>query len=196
MEKKRIQAQAFQTDQLGIDQLKNEFFREARDFIYFRKGEWEGIVQSIDCAIKWVEANPDLTLITLALYPPAKDMVTAIMKVTGVSSQRVKKYFGRPDGSKNLVTARVICSETVDSSSIRKWEDICGKGSVVTIPQSQTGPFRYLVNEQRYAIFCRLGPNDLRGIIGQDKQTIAVLRYRFDQEFVEAAIKKSKRRNK
>lgn len=187
LKKRRVSSGTFQADQLGINQLKNDFFSEAREFSYFRKGEWQGVLESIRYAYEWAQANPQWVAIAVALYLPSKDLVAGIAKVVGVAVRKVRKYFGRP--RRLAITRRVICSKGIDKSVVKEWESICGIGSVVTIPKIQVGQFRYIVNEKRYAIFSRFGPNDLRGIIGSDRETILMLRQMFDREFIEADIR-------
>ena len=187
-----IKCKRFVADQIGIDQLKNEFFDEAREFVYFRKGEWEGFINSLNYAIDWASNNPEYTAIAIALYTPTKDLISYIVQRTGASIEKVKSNFGKP--KKGYISRKVIVRKgRLTKEEIVKWEEICGKGSIETIPKSQVGKFRYIVNEKRYAIFCRHGENDLRGIIGYDKWTIQVLREIFDREFIEASIKNKKK---
>jgi len=192
--KQKVKSEAFSADQAGINTLKNDFFSEAREFCYFRKGEWTGIEDSILHAIQWARENPEWVAISIAAYTPSKDFVRGIVKITGMAANSIKKYFGKP--LKGKITRRVICGKETNKLKIRKWEKYCGEDSVVTIPKKQTGSFRYVLNEKRYAIFSRFGANDLRGIIGYDKQTILMLREMFDREFIEADINNKKRKSK
>lgn len=191
LKKRAIKAEAFQADQLGIDQLKNEFFDESQDFVYFRKGEWTGFESSLEHVATWVQQNPEWMLTVMApYYILVRQLIKDIVKITGATTDLVKAYFDRRRNREFVRTVRVILSEAkLGQSLIAEWEDICGQGGVTTIPEDHVGYFRYLVNERRYAIFSRLGPNDLRGFIGKDRQTIGILRYLFDREFVEASIR-------
>jgi len=191
LKKRAIKAEIFQADQLGIDQLKNEFFDESHDFVYFRKGEWSGFESSLEHVATWVQQNPEWTLTAIApYYILVRQLIKDIVKITGATTDLIKAYFDRRRNREFVRTVRVILSEAkLDQSLIAEWEDICGQGGVTTIPEDQSSYFRYLVNEQRYAIFSRLGPNDLRGFIGKDRQTIGILRYLFDREFVEASVR-------
>ncbi len=186
--RKRVTAWSFQADQTGINDLKNEFYGEAREFVYFRKGEWHGVLESIRHAAEWAQQHPEWVAIVVASYQPAKDLVKEIAKVTGAGIAQVKTYFGRK--KKRAVNRRVICGPSVRKADVLKWEAICDLGSVVTIPKSQIGEFRYIVNEKRYAIFSRFGPNDLRGVIGSDQETVAMLRDMFNREFIVMDLKK------
>ena len=186
IKRKKVKSEFFNADQDGINQLKNRCFSEAEEFCYFRKGEWTGIESSILHALEWAQANPEWVAISIAAYTPSKDFLKGIVKATGVTINRIKKYFGKP--AKMKITRRVICGKLTRKSKIREWESICGEGSVVTIPKIQTGNFRYILNEKEYAIFSRFGANDLRGVIGSDKQTIIMLREMFDREFIEADL--------
>lgn len=190
LDKRAMKVYRFQTDQLGIDNLKNEFFNESRDFVYFRKGEWTGFESSLENVIAWIQANPQWVLTAIALYVPVRQLVKDIVEATGAAIKLVKTYFDRRRDHKFLRTVRVILSEgKLDESQIAEWEDICGQGGVASIPKDQVGVFRYLVNEHRYAIFSRLGSSDLQGIIGTDQQMIRMLRYLFDREFIVASIR-------
>jgi hypothetical protein len=194
LRKKLSRSRTFLADQEGVDKLKDEFFDEARDFVYFRKGEWHGILASIEKAASWSQSHPEWVSVAIAMYVPAKDLILEICKATGALSKKVREYF--TNSRNNTVTRRVICGKSVGKREIAKWELICGQGGVVTIPKGQIGQFRFLVNEKRYAIFSRLGPDTLQGIIGTDIQIIKMLRERFDFEFIEADLRNNLRRNK
>lgn len=191
---RKVPGKTFQADQVGINKLKNDFFSEAREFVYFRKGEWRGVLDSIQHARDWAAANPEWVAISIAAYTPAKGFVAALAKKLGVALKVVRGYFCRPKPCH--VTRRVICCTGIGKQVVRDWEAVCGTGSVVTIPRSQGGQFRYVLNEKRYAIFSRLGPNDLRGVIGTDRQTLRMLREMFDREFIEADLRKRRRRKR
>jgi hypothetical protein len=194
LKKKKVSSQYFQADQVGIDDLKNEFLKEACEFVYYRKGEWHGAVASIEHAIQWAKANPEWIAIAVAMYTPSKELIKWMAKNLGVAIDAVwdliKVYFCEP--KINHVTRKVICGEGIDQELVEKWEAICGKGGVVIIPKSQKGLLRYLVNEKRFAIFTRVGENDLRGFIGNEQEMIHTLREMFDREFIEADLKKKK----
>jgi len=198
LDKKNSSGQYFRSDQVGIDKLKNEFLKEAREFVYYRKGEWHGGLASVQHAIAWAQANPAWVSIGIAMYTPSKDLVILVAKSLGKTvawaTEKVKEYFAslKP----RHVTRRVIVSKGIDPEVVEKWEAVCGKGGVVTIPNSQKGPWRYFINEKRYAIFTRVGENDLRGIIGNEPEMIQTLRQMFDTEFIVADIQNKRRQNK
>lgn len=194
LKQKQDSIRFFKVDQRGINDLKNEFYDEAREFVYYRKGEWHGILESIRYAAEWAKQNPQWVAIAVACYQPTKDLVKAIAKATGVGVASIKRYFGQK--KKHVIDRRVICSSGVFKKDIEKWEAICGTGSVVTSPESQVGKFRYIVNERRYAIFTRFGPNDLQGIIGTDRGTIVTLRDMFNREFITMDLKGKQFRQK
>jgi len=194
--KERIKGHNFVADQAGINKLKDDFFNEGRDFVYFRKGEWRGVRASIDNAQAWHKAHPKWASTSVAGYaipealPPLiiEQLVTNAISVTAKFVRRVlNRWFHRRGPL--TVTRRVICGLEVGRSEIREWEDICGEGGVVIIPKSKIGQFRYVVNEKRYALFSRLSSNDLQGIIGSDIRTIRLLRNRFDAEFMTAKVR-------
>lgn len=194
----KIKGVSFQADQMGIDQLKKDFLSEARDFAYFRKGEWTGIESSVQHVVEWVNANQDWIPTALALYVPSLELIEHLVKITGASAKAIKAFFGaRAPDKKHYVTVRVICTtDNRKRAKISEWEGICGEGGVVTTPKSQSGHFRYLVNEKRYAIFSRLGPDMLQGIMGTDREMILMLREIFDREFIQASIKQTRSRNR
>lgn len=196
--KNAVRATVFVADQAGINKLKDDFFDEARDFVYFRKGEWHGVRASINKARHWAQTFPDWISTAKAMYTPAPELISLVAKGIGivarVVSKIVRKYFTKHTAK--TVTRRVICSPDIGEAEIREWEYICGVGSVVTIPHEQVGQFRYVVNEKRFAIFSRLGPNNLQGIMGTNEAMIRMLRDRFDQEFIESLVKREIRRNK
>lgn len=151
IKRNRIKSEVFSADQDGIDKLKNEFFSEAEEFTYFRKGEWTGIESSILHALKWAQANPEWVAISIAAYTPSKDLVKSIARASGVAINVVKKYFCKP--AKMKITRRVICGKSTKKLKIREWESICGEGSVVTIPKIQTGNFRYILMKRSTQFF-------------------------------------------
>ena len=190
-----ISATSFHTDQSGINNLKNTFFEEAREFVYFRKGEWTGIVDSVQHASNWLQSHPEFVPTVLAFYKPTAELLKSVIATTGKTEKKVMSFFSKTPPDKHYVTRRVICSVRPNTKSeIANWEKICGKGSVAIIAKSQAGHFRYLVNEKRYAIFSRLGENSLQGIMGSDKDTIIMLREIFDKEFITTSIKNSQRK--
>ena len=192
LEKRNASGQYFRADQIGVNGLKNEFLKEAREFVYYRKGEWRGASASVQHAIAWAQANPEWVSIAAAMYTPSKDLVLLVAKALGKTvtwaTKKVKEYFTSP--KPRHVTRKVIVSEGIDLEVVEKWEAVCGKGGVVIIPNSQKGLWRYIVNEKRYAIFTRVGVNDLRGIIGNEPEMIQTLREMFDIEFIVADQRK------
>lgn len=192
--KKSTTVVTFVTDQKGINQLKNEFYNEAREYIYFRKGEWHGVDDSIRNAIQWAKNNPDWIAERTAGYKPSKELINKIKKATGANDSQIKKYFGKR--KKKGIDHRVICGPSISKKDITRWEKICGIGSVVTVPKAQIGEFRYLVNDNRYAIFSRIGPEKLLGIIGTDERMLSALRDTFMAEFIIEDIKKQCRRKR
>ena len=184
----KIKCKHFVADQDGIDDLKNEFFDEAREFVYFRKGEWAGFGECLKFAVEWVINNPEFIAVSIALYPPSKELVKDIVKKANTTAKKVRVFFGKP--KKGYISRRVIVTKgRLTKKQIADWEESCGEGSIATIPKAQGGKFRYIVNEKRYAIFTRMSKDDLRGIMGNDEETISILRDTFDREFIEAKIK-------
>jgi len=183
---KKTRGHCLVADQRGIDELKNEFMEESREFVYYRKGEWHGAETSIRHAVEWAKAHPEWVSVAIAMYEPSKDVVPLIAQALGRAASSVEKtlrhYFGPPIPLH--VTRRVIVGKSIRRRVVEEWEAECGKGGVVTIPKSQQGVWRYIVNEKRYAIFTRFGENDLRGIIGNDRTMIQTLREMFDFEFI------------
>lgn len=47
----------------------------------------------------------------------------------------------------------------------------------------------YVVSDRMWTIFTRFGKNDLRGVRGTDARTIAMLREKFDLEFLAAKMR-------
>ena len=189
IETKNVRGKSFAADQAGIDELKGDFLREAKQFCYYRKGEWTGVAESVRQLSEWTILHPEWVPVALALYRPSKELLSDLRKVTKISVNALESmFFGkRPDRRKTHVTVRVIVGKRRGGKKdMSKWEALCGERSVARIPASQVGPFRYIVNDKRYAIFTRSGPNRLQGIIGGDESTITALRDKFDREFIEA----------
>lgn len=192
---KHIRAKYFEVDQLGIDDLKDRCFNEAKEFSYFRKGEWAGIVASIDNAGVFQTAWPEIVMTAVVVYPGAKELAKDAARLVGAGATQLRTFisgFVGPSRRKNHICRRVICSRRVSKARIAEWEEICGSGGVVTIPKSQVAPFAYVVSDRMWAIFTRFGKNDLRGMRGRDQHTITMLRNRFDLEFSAAKMKRAK----
>lgn len=187
-----IKAEWFRVDQSGIDALKNRCFNDAREFSYFRKRKWAGILASIENAEAFQSAFPAFTMSPAAAYPGAKELIrrAASLVTAGPStvSETTRKFWRRRH-PKHHISRRVICTRLVRTSAIARWEAICGDGGVATIPDSRVGPFTYVVSERMWAIFTRFGKNDLRGVRGTDAHTIAMLREKFDLEFLAAKMR-------
>jgi len=188
--------QTFKTDQSGIDNLKNQFFNEAREFVYFRKGDWAGFHRSLQNARNYMQKHPNVTLTALTLSAVPLRVYEEIASATNIPIKKVKQYLNESyvDKARNkqdFVTIRVICGErALGESEIKELEKITNaKGSVKTITKSQAGDLRYIVNEQSYAIFFRVDKDDLRGVVGFDKEMISMLQLKFDKEFYVAAIR-------
>lgn len=190
-----IAGEWFRANQVGINTLKDEFFDEAIDqrltFVYFRKGEWTGVRESAEHASKRRDEKLGVLFTPKAMNEPPRRMIPKISKDTGVQAKYIDDtFFLHPSSDKHL-TVRVITGTGTGSGPIAEWESICGKGGVATIPPLQIGSFRYLVNDKRYAIFSRIDKNDLRGIVGNDPDVIALLRAKFDDEFIRAHLQAS-----
>lgn len=188
---KQASYRIFQADQRGINDLKNEFFNEARKFIYFRKGGWQGFPDSLKYASEYAQNNPGITLTPVASYQLSSSNVAALRAKYKIDIERAKHYFG--NRKKDNKTVRAIYTRGSLSRAQRDaWAKLCGRNSAVTIAESQAGEFRYLVNEKRYAIFMRLSGNRLQGIIGGDSSMINNLRDIFDLEYLIALLGKRK----
>lgn len=193
--RKKIKAEWFEVDQLGIDSLKNRCFNQAKEFSYFRKGEWLGGHESLNNAQAYQVAWPMVVMTAVAAYPGAKAIVEDASKLVGATASTVNKinrrYIARRK-RKHHICRRVICSSRVGKAVIAGWEEICGEGSVVTIPKTHVGPFTYVVSDRMWAIFTRFGKNKLRGIQGRDRHVISMLRKSFDLEFNAEKMRKTK----
>lgn len=176
----------FQADQNGINELKNDFFREAKDFVYFRKGEWTGFEESLKFAIEFLRENPQWIPISYAGYKLTKEFIIHLAQSSKQTLDNINSFFReKPKDEKTYVTVRVICGEQEGlDKKILEWDQEVCKDSIVVIPEVQVGQFRYLLNEQRYALFSRLGHESLQGLIGNDKATLNMFRNNFDREFI------------
>jgi len=208
-----FRGQSFEATQQDIDTLKNEFWDEARMFSYFRKGEWHGILASIDFAEAWAAAHPLLESAALLgnaflLYPRIKEgaisvaegarqSLTAVAKTLCFPVTVIRNYI-RPVHDLRTVSRAIITTKKLTREEESRWGRVCGMGTVARIPEAQRGSFTYLVNERRWAIFTRLSENELRGIIGEDKSMRDGLTIRFLREFIAAqeTVRKSNRKKR
>jgi hypothetical protein len=121
--------------------------------------------------------------------PLTDELINEIRKKTGIKKEKLysilKDYFATCTSDKHHITFRALVAEgSLKTSDIEKWEKLSKmKRSIQTVPVLQTGYFRYLINEKRYAIFCRLNENNLLGILGKDKEIIDMLKKKFDLEY-------------
>lgn len=187
----------FEVDQAGIDDLKNRCFNRAREFSYFRKGEWTGVEDSISNAETWAAAHATFVMSAVAAGAAAVRLLKDAAVIVGAGRavlERVKDAYITARPKPRHVCRRVICSSRVRKAHIKEWERLCGRGGVVTIPRSDVGPFAYVVSDRMWAIFSRFGADDLRGIEGTDQHMISMLRNRFDQEFYRLALEREAKR--
>ena|GEM_PF-2634305 len=193
--KLKASGESFRADQAGIDQLKNEFLQEAREFLYYRKGGWNGAAASVEHSVAWAESHPEWVSTAVAMYKPSEETVAWIAGALGWTVEETRKNMARYfAGRKNRhVTRRVIVGEGIDMALVEKWEAVSGKGSVAIVPASEKGLLRYVVNEKGYALFTRIGADDLRGILGRAPEMVQALREMFDREFV---VARERRRDK
>jgi hypothetical protein len=194
LKKEEIRAQRFEADQEGIDDLKNEFLDEAHHFVYFRKGRWSGFEASVCHVAEWTKANPEIFLTAASSQPISDKILDDVANAVRVNKERVldslRDYYEESYGHREVITFRVLVVEgALSELDIARWERISDlRKSIVTVPSSQEGYFRFLVNEKRYAIFCRVNKDLLQGIIGYDTKSIDLLRYQFDLEFYVSAL--------
>lgn len=200
MGKWKIKAEGFIATQVEIDTMKNNFLNDCvqgySSFVYYRKGEWHGKTPHINHLKLLANTNPNIIFSARSLSPILENVIEKLVIIfTGIGIEYIRKFlkekFSKSDDGHNIVTIRVICSEENFSEEEREWiESISDmKNSVQTIPKEQVGIFRYFVNEKRYAIFCRVDANNLEGIIGYDRKTISLLREKFNEEFLAAAVR-------
>jgi len=181
----------FKCDQEGIDQLKDEFFKNAEEFIYYRKGEWHGILATLEWIKDYLVAHPGLVVTIISSYPDikilAKDIKIYVQHNTEKAIDSIHKLihkYSTDEKKLEHITCRVITSLTKENEKhIPEWEKICGKDGVCIIPKEQAGYFRYFVNEKEFCLFCRIDENTLRGIRGNDPMMVKILRDKFDKEF-------------
>lgn len=191
---------SFECDQKGIDQLKNEFFENAEDFVYYRKGEWGGIAATTDFVKIYLLAHPGIVVSPMDIYPaivtnidkifmcivayPGARMLIKDTKKVIETIRNIIGKFSTDNKELNQISCRVITSLTEDNKKyIPEWEKLCGKGGVCIIPKEQTGYFRYFVNDKEFCILCRIDDNKLQGIRGKDPIIIKMLRDKFNEEF-------------
>ena len=181
------QVKSFECDQHGIDRLKEEFFENAEDFVYYRKGEWEGISAILEFVQNYLSNHPEIVISAIGVYPAIKILKKDVKHKLKQVKESMKNFIDKYSTNKKKpeqVTCRVITSLTEDNKKhIPKWEKLCGKGGVCIIPEEQSGYFRYFVNEKEFCLFCRIDDNTLQGIRGDNPMIIKMLRDKFDEEF-------------
>lgn len=195
LEKSEIGVQRFEADQEGIDYLKNEFLDEAKQYVYFRKGRWSGFEASLEHVEKWVQNHPQCQLTSKSMKLGSDEAIGNVGNAASTTRETVREllrnYLEKADELGQAITFRAIVVRGVlTAAQISAWENISDlKGSIMTIPEAEEGYFRYLVNEQRFCIFCRVNANLLQGLIGHDTWMIQLLKNQFELEFYAAAIK-------
>ena len=176
---KATNIKSFEGDLAKITEIQTSFLKEAKDFVYFRKGEFDNIVEMLLVLINHVLSNPKIIIASVAAYPGAKAIVSDIIK-------GVKKIeqFAKDRKEKNELTFRVISIKTDKNRKELKEFEEKGVG-VCEIPEEKSGRLRFFVNEKRFCLFVRQEENDFFGMIGTDKLMIRRLRELFDREYTE-----------
>lgn len=185
---KRQYITSFDATQKKVNQLKKEFFKEAEDFVYFRKGEFDGIVEFLkDFTLDLID-NPEKVIVWYIIYKGAKKIV--IDKLRSIKdrkkkNEKLKQFIHKK--KKNEVTFRIISVESPRNKKELKEFERKGVG-VCRIPEEKRGRIRYLVNEKRFCLFIRQEKNNFFGVEGTDELMIRRLRKLFDLEYTENKI--------
>ena len=179
----------FVADQKGIDDLKNEVFNDASEFSYFNKGMWSGMASSVANAEAWAEAHPDWSADYIAPYNPPAAFLARLAADVNVEANAIAEFFG--ETRSHAVCRRVICNRGISEQLLVSWARVCGARTVARRTESSAPVLNFVLNETQWAIFMRLGPDELRGIRGTDRSMIASLSLAFDYEFVSLTLASS-----
>lgn len=165
-----------------ITEIQTSFFEEAEDFVYFRKGEFENIIEILEFVTNYVKNNPDIILVVVAAYPEAKKLATDIFSTLKKGIGRIGRFVA-DEKEKNELTFRIISKEAGHTKELDEFEK---KGAgVCIIPDEEGGRIRYFINEKRFCFFVRSyeDQNKFFGIIDDDKLMIQRFKKLFEYEF-------------
>lgn len=166
-----INIESFEGDLAKITEIQTSFLQEAKDFVYFRKGEFDNIAEILSAVMDYISRNPEIVIVSVAAYPGAKRIVTDSIKAV----KRIRR-FAKDRKGKNELTFRIILT--------KKAKEFEKKGiGVCMISEEKSGRLRFFINEKRFCLFIRQKENDFFEIIGTDKLIMSRLRKAFDYEY-------------
>ena len=175
---------SFNANTKGIIEKKAEFFNEAREFLFLRKGEDVGIeiIGFMSFAIN-VIADPLLA-----------DMIREFIFYENVL-RRINRYYQK---IKQIIESRkkevlsppkdlriILCPDRENTEAKPIYE---AQGYQIKSYENELikGPFRYYLNEKRYCLFLRTGKDTFTGFIGNNSDTINELKISFENEWQHA----------
>ena len=83
-----------------ITKIQTSFFKEAEDFVYFRKGEFANIIEILNFVKDYITNNPETILVALAAYPGAKEIAKDTFRFLKKKLNKIKYFIGDNNLSK------------------------------------------------------------------------------------------------
>lgn len=162
MLEKRLMAsiESFKADLDKITEIQKEFLKEAKEFVYFRKGEFDNIVAILNA--------------TMALIKLGVDVIDIFRR----------KRQDKEGSPREELVIRVISIKTPQNEQGLRELEQKGVG-VCIVPKEKRGSMRYFVNEKRFCLFIRQQEDSFFGVKGNDSLMRAGLKQLFEAEYVE-----------
>ncbi len=153
--RKKVSIDSFEGNLGKITEIQKEFFKEASDFVYFRKGEFDNAAEIARFVVTILSG-------IVAVKVIASDLIRLVQQ---------GKF-------------RVISSETESNKEhLKKLKEKGARISIIV--EQETGKLRYFVNEKRFCLFIRQRGDKFFGVIGTDPLMISQLKELFEQDFKE-----------
>ena len=167
---------AFEADLTGITKIQKRFLKEGKEFVYFRKGEFDNAWEIL------VALSVILTIITSSIV-----LAPYIKKGKKFAREYLKQGINqwlkhRPRKKADYV--QVISIRTEDNKNELIMFKLMGV-EVCVIRKTKCERLRFFVNEKGYCIFFRRREDSFFGVMGNDTKTIERLKHFFEQEFSE-----------
>jgi hypothetical protein len=154
-------SQFFEADLNGVTEIQTRFLNEAKEFVYFRKGEFDNIVEILKAVTALVSLGA-----AIVRFIPDRDKE------------------GKEESRQFLL--RIISCKTEENEPYLKQFEELGAG-VCEIPDEKRGRLRFFVNDNEFCLFVRRRENSFFGIIGDDEATRGQLQQLFESEYVQYA---------
>ena len=178
---------SFCANSKGIIEKKAEFFDEAEEFLYLRKGEDVGADIIAVLAMVYQQMYDDSFWSFVGKTSAISAIIERIIKfyrwIREKIEERKEALRNNLDVHKPVSDVRIICWPDTDNKKVKPLFRKLNYRVHRYESESQKGALRYYLNEKRFCLFIRTGDDDFTGVIGNDSRTIAELKQAFEKEW-------------